>query len=228
LKRTKKEFVASEKFDGVSKMTSYICHEIKSPLTSIKMNIDMLLRNNDFSELTCKSLSVIRCEIMRLHNLITNILEYSKKEKLCLSEISLYDLVNSIENIFAPQFDEKGINFINRAYNHIVLGDIQRLKSVFILLIENSISAVSENGLIEISSSANNGKCSIFIRDNGYGIKNKENIFDPFFTTKENGTGLGLAIAKSIIERHEGKIKLISSKPGETIFEIKIKTGNSS
>ena len=224
LKIAQDELHKAEKFKGLAKMASYISHEIKSPLTSIKMNLDMLIRKNDLPGYACKSLLVIQSEITRLFNLTKNILEYSKQEEIKFSHIYLPQFFNSIYDIFTPQLEEKRIKFINKVEGCRILGDIQKLESAFILLIENSLAAVSENGTIEISSVSNNGNCSLFLKDNGCGIENKGQIFFPFYTTKKYGTGLGLVIAKDIIERHKGEIKLVSSKPGETIFEIILKT----
>ena len=223
LRQAQDELHQDEKLKGIANMASYISHEIKSPLTSMKINIDMVLRKNDLSESTYKSLQIVQSEISRLFNLLKNILEYSKQEKVSLTQIYLPEFIDTINNIFAPQFEEKGVRFINNIKEHRILGDVQRLQSVFILLIENSLEAIGENGIIEISSASCNGNCSIFIKDNGSGIMNKENIFEPFFTTKKYGTGLGLAIAKEILDKHNGEIKLVSSRPGETIFEIAVK-----
>ena len=223
LRHTQDELHQAEKLKGITNMASYISHEIKSPLTSMKINIDMLLRNNSLPESTHKSLQIVQSEISRLFNLLKNILEYSKQEKVSLTQIYLPEFIDTINNIFEPQFEEKGVRFINNIKEHKILGDVQRLESVFILLIENSLEAIGDNGTIEISSASCNGNCSIFIKDNGSGIMDKENIFEPFFTTKKCGTGLGLAIAKEILDKHNGDIKLVSSRPGETIFEIAVK-----
>ncbi len=81
LRLAQDELHQAEKLKGIANMASYISHEIKSPLTSMKINIDMLLRNNGLSESTYKSLQIVQSEISRLFNLLKNILEYSKKEK---------------------------------------------------------------------------------------------------------------------------------------------------
>lgn len=220
LKEKENKLQKVEKLKELAKMSSYIAHEIKSPLTSIKMNLDMLVRKNDLPEHANKSLSIVQSEVTRLLNLLKNILEYSKRERLSLTEIYLPDFVNSISDTFLSQFEEKDIRFVNNVLKDRVLGDIEKLKSAFMLLIENSIAAVSSNGIIEIYSNSTNGKCHIYIKDNGCGIDNNENIFEPYFTTKEYGTGLGLVIARNIIERNNGQINLLSSKPGETIFDV--------
>ena len=89
-------------------------------------------------------------------------------------------------------------------------------------MIDNSIECMEAGGVIEISTKKilEANKLSIFIKDNGNGVSDGQKIFEPFFTTKASGTGLGLSISQKIIEQHKGVLNLISSKPGETIFEI--------
>ena len=225
LRKTEKEFHAAEKFAALGKMASYVTHEIKTPLTSIKTNVDMLLWKNDLPEYVYKCLGIMRCEIARLFGLLSNIRESTKREEFKFSEICLYDLINSIHEIISPQLELKKIKFINNVSDYRILGDINKLKSLFMLLIENSMSAICREGKIEIYSTSVNSNCSIFIKDNGCGIETTEDIFKPFFTTKKEGTGLGLAIAKNITEKHNGDLKLVSSKPGETIFEVILRRG---
>ena len=225
LRNTEKEFRETEKFAALGKMASYITHEIKTPLTSIKTNIDILLRKEDLPEYVNKCLGIVQSEITRLFGLLSNIQQSTKQEEFKFSEIYLPDLFNSIHEIILPQLELKRIKFINNISEYKVLGDINKLKSLFMLLIENSMSAVSWEGQIEIYSTAVNGRCSIYLKDNGCGIDNMEEIFSPFFTTKKEGTGLGLTIAQSIIERHKGELKLVSSKPGETIFKVTLNRG---
>ncbi len=225
LRQTEKEFHDAEKFAALGKMASYITHEIKTPLTSIKTNIDMLLRKYDLPEYVNKCLGIVQSEITRLSGLLSTIRESTRHEEFKFSEIYLPDLFNSIHEIISPQLELKGIKFVNNVSDHKVTGDINKLKSLFMLLIENSMSAVSQNGQIEIYSTSANGNCSVFLKDNGCGVETIDDIFKPFFTTKKEGTGLGLTIAQNIIGKHKGDLKLVSSKPGETIFEVIINKG---
>ncbi len=220
LRKTEHEYFEAEKFASLGKMASYITHEIKTPLTSIKANIDMLLRKNDLPEYANKCLGIVQSELTRLSGLLSNIRESTRLEEFNLSEIYLPDLFNSIHEIISPQLELKDIKFISNIPGYKVVGDINKLKSLFMLLIENSISAICRDGQIEIYSTSVNGNCSLFLKDNGCGIETVDNIFKPFFTTKKDGSGLGLTIAQNIIEKHKGDLKLVSSKPGETIFEV--------
>lgn len=110
---------------------------------------------------------------------------------------------------------------INKVSNFRIKGDYKNLQTVFMHLIENSIESTNGNGIIEVYSEISGNDYSIFIKDNGCGIKESEKIFQPFYTTKTTGTGLGLTIAYNILKEHHAELSLLKSEPGETIFQIK-------
>ncbi|MFO7444821.1 MAG: PAS domain S-box protein [Ignavibacteriaceae bacterium] len=221
-KKAEEELRKNEKHAAIGKMAAYLSHEIKTPLASIKMNIDMLSRSLEIPKEKQKSFSIIQKEIKRLNNLLKNVLQFSRQVDLVYVNINFFNLVNNIKDFLEPSLIEKRIVFINNIKQVNIKGDYQKLHSALLHMIENSLEAITGSGAIEISSSVNrqNNKVSIFIKDTGCGIALTTHIFDPFFTTKSAGTGLGLSIAQKIIEQHNGKICLVSSKPGETIFEI--------
>ena len=105
LRNTEKEFRETEKFAALGKMASYITHEIKTPLTSIKTNIDILLRKEDLPEYVNKCLGIVQSEITRLFGLLSNIQQSTKQEEFKFSEIYLPDLFNSIHEIILPQLE---------------------------------------------------------------------------------------------------------------------------
>lgn len=205
----------------IGKMALYLTHEIKTPLSSIKLSIDILNQSIKGDELNAKTFNILRKEIKRLEKLLKDVLQFSKATELNITELNIYWLVENIREILAPVIQEKNITFINNIENVKIEGDYQKLLSAIMQLLENSVDAINYSGIIELKSKTNqDGSCDIIIRDNGCGIEDKEKIFEPFYSTKGSGTGLGLAIAKNIIEHHYGSIKLVDSKPGETIFEI--------
>lgn len=206
---------------GVSKMSAYLAHEIKTPLTSIKMNLTVLSRSLNLSEPQAKSFSMLKEEVKRLSNLLKDVLHFSRQKMPVLADVNLYLLLEYINNLMAPILDDKKISIINRLDNVVVKGDAKELQTLFLQLIENSIEAISHHGDIEIYSGIVENNLSIKIKDSGCGIDKAEQVFEPFFTTKDSGTGLGLAIARKIVEEHSGELKLLSSVEGETVFELK-------
>ena len=224
LRKATEELKKFEKLATIGKMTAYISHEIKTPLTSIKINVDLLERNNSINSDAQKSISIIQKEIGRLKNLLKNILQFSNPTNIYSPEINLFKKIENIHEFLKPLLDERKIILINNTSEHYIYGDAQQLRSLFIHMIENSIESMYTGGIIEINSELKGNYCHIYLKDNGCGMANTENIFEPFFTTKPSGTGLGLPIAKNIVDKHGGSISLVSSRPGETIFEIVLKS----
>jgi len=224
LKETNEELRRSERLAALGRMAAYVSHEIKTPLTSIKINLDILGNDNAIDSNSKKLLHIMQKEVKRLTNLLKNILMFSNQSKINFSDIDLKKLVEHVKEFLDPLLNEKNVTLFNNINGHYVYGDAQQLRSLFIHLIENSLESMEEGGKIELSSELRENQCYIYVKDNGCGIICPENIFEPFITTKSTGTGLGLPIAKNIIDKHNGTIKLVSTKEGETIFEITLST----
>ena len=227
MKKNEEELSKSEKFAEIGKQAAMLSHEIKSPLASIKMNIDILFNNLSLSENNQKSFQIVQKEIKRLEILLKNVLLYSRELNLAFLPVDLEKIIDNIKDLMKPVLHKQNINLLNYLNNLRVKGDYRNLQTVFLHLIENSIESMPNGGLIEIYSERQEDESySIFIKDSGCGICDNEKIFDPFFSTKSTGTGLGLSIARNIIKQHNWEISLLSSKPGETIFKILIKNDN--
>lgn len=225
LKEAERELLQAENFAALGKMAAYISHEIKTPLTSIKLNVDLLEQNCPADSDQKKSFTILQKEMKRLNNLLKNVLQFSKDASYYFSKINLYKKIESIHEFIKPLLAEHGITLLNNTDGSYIYGDPQQLRSLFIHLLENSIESINNNGEIEISSKTEGAECHVFIKDSGCGISNIKDIFEPFYSTKASGTGLGLPIAKNIAEKHKGILQLVSSKPGETIFEIILPAG---
>jgi len=231
-KQIEKESHEQEKFAVLGKMAAHLSHEIRSPLASISMNVDLLSKNLKLGERQQKSFEIIDEEIKRLNHLLKEILSFSGEFHLNKMNFDIKEAIENIYSIFKASFKCKNIKFVNSVNSQIIHADADKIKSVFICLIENSMEAIDNNGDIKVYSHCisndnifelfNDNIFEFFIKDSGCGLENNAKLFDPFYTTKEKGTGLGLPIAKNIIEKHGGTINLVSSRPGETIFKINL------
>jgi PAS domain S-box-containing protein len=225
--KNEEELRSAEKFAAIGKQAAMLSHEIKSPLASIKMNIDMLFNNLSMSENNQRSFQIVQKEIKRLEVLLKNVLLYSRELNLVFLPVDIEKLVDNIKELMKPVLIKQNIVLFNYLTNLRTKGDHRNLQTVFLHLIENSIESMPDGGIIEIySEHKEEGSFSVFIKDNGCGICDTEKIFDPFFTTKPSGTGLGLSIAKNILKQHNFVLSLVSSKPGETIFRILFTNNN--
>lgn len=225
-KKLEYEIIRSEKLASLGKMSATIAHEIKTPLTSIKMNIDMISKSNDLEPEDKESIEIISKEVNRLNKLVKEVLQISRTAPLSLDKISLHDFLDEVISQANSNESNKLIHFSNNSNNSEIFIDPDKFKQVFLNLFQNSIEAIQNEGKITITNFNNSEFIYIKIVDNGKGITDADHIFDPFYTNKASGTGLGLSISARIIEQHNGQLELISSKPGETIFQIKLPIEN--
>lgn len=221
-KYLEQQLAHSEKLAALGKMSAVLAHEIKTPLTSIKLNTDMLSESLKLNEEDKLAFNIISKEIIRMNNLVKEVLQFSRQIELNYSLVDIKELVESIFLGCKNKLDKKGITFKNAVAQEQVEIDAEKIKQVLLNLIDNSIESIDSAGTIEIYSKPKreNNTLSIFVRDTGSGIPEGQKIFEPFYTTKASGTGLGLSISQKIIEQHKGDLTLVSSKRGETIFEI--------
>lgn len=221
-KKLEDQLFKSEKLAALGKMAAVLAHEIKTPLTSIKMNADIIAEDLKLNPDEKENLAIIQTEINRLNNLVKDVLQFSRQMELDISVFNLFDMVETIKHQFQNKLKDKNISLFNNVDKVSLTADMDKLTQVFLNLIDNSIEAINSNGKIELKSSFDKERnhIKISVIDSGNGIKSELKVFEPFFTTKSSGTGLGLAIAQKIIEQHRGSIKLVSSESGKTVFEI--------
>ncbi|MEW5691851.1 MAG: ATP-binding protein [Candidatus Hydrogenedentota bacterium] len=220
-----------EKLMFLSQIAGELAHELKNPLSTIGLNIQLLIedcKEQQESEKTIKRLDRIKLEVDRLDRLLNDFLKIIRGYKLEPVKIELNHLIEEILIFLEPEATRKNIRIlpIYSKAKLIVNVDRNQMKQAIINVILNSIQATHSNGDIFIKIYKREKDAVIEIIDTGCGIK-KENlnkIFDPFFTTKENGTGLGLAATKRIIEEHAGSIKVFSEQGKGTQFLIFIKS----
>lgn len=214
----------AENLAELGRMTSYISHEIKTPLTAIKLNIEMLMEQLRDENSYTQSFRIMDKELNRLDKLLKDVLQFSRKKESQVRELRADQLLAQIEYLLEPVLTVRNISIINNISTEYVKGDPDELKTMFHQLIENSIEAIGSDGEIEFLSAidSKNKMHRIFMRDTGCGIKLSERIFEAFYTTKESGTGLGLSIVRQILENQHGDISLIYSEPGNTIFQISL------
>jgi len=204
-----------------------VSHELKTPLTSIKGFVETLLDGDlQDREITRKFMTIIFHEAERLNNIIRDLLDISKIEsgrtELGRKEVELIPLIDNIILSVDNRVKEKQLELKRDIQAQVVMGDENLLKEVFINLIDNSVKYTPSGGTIIIGSLRGEEETMIYVKDNGFGIpaENLSRIFERFYRVDKGrsremgGTGLGLSIVKHIVERHGGKVSVVS-EPGE-------------
>jgi signal transduction histidine kinase len=226
LDQTRRHLLDSEKFAAVGRVAAGVAHEIRSPLTSLKLRLFSLQKVLGDNPSHTANVSVMFDEITRLDNIIRNFLEFSRPPALKIKPCSLSLVLDKTLELLQYKFDVKqiAVHRTERPRLPSVLADPQQLMQVFINLLNNAIDALPDRGTIRIAAAIEfmDAQPMIVARigDSGPAIPAdlKEQIFDPFFSTKKDGAGLGLWISQRIMQEHGGRLELESSTAEETVF----------
>jgi len=231
LEKSRAALVKSEKISIWQNMAQQLAHEIKNPLTPIKLSAERVLRRwrnepENIGEIIENSMMAIIQETEGLSTLLNEFRTLSKPMEPSQSRTGLREPVEEIRNAYSSSYP--GVKFeIDYIETGITLKiDKNRLLQILTNLVVNAIDAMSGNGTIEIRSDLVKKRevcyCRISVKDSGKGIGIQEGrmIFTPYFTTKESGTGLGLPIVERIVNDHGGAIWFDSALGIGTTFYI--------
>ena len=208
----------NDKFSVMGKYTSQMAHDIKNPLSLIKLQVDYMKLKYATAEdeIMFDSLNNIEKAIGQITTQVNDVLNFMREAPTEFKKCDVNELINSsLESIKIPENVD-----IEVSENHgFVSCDEAKTKSVFSNVLYNAVQAVGDKGEINIGINEEENNIIISVQDSGEGIpeENLEKIFEPLFTTKKGGTGLGLANCKQILENQEASITV---KNNPTTFTI--------
>ena len=206
-------------FEAEKRLISDASHELKTPVSVIKTHCDVILQKERTKEELLETLKTIKTVSENMGKLIKDLLSLARLDAGILSpanfkNISLNECIQQAIQLTAPLAEKKQVSIKTSLVDDInIIGDKDRITEAFLNIIENAVNYNKDNGVVEITTSANNNNVNISIKDTGIGIKGDdlERIFERFYradaSRSTEGTGLGLSIAKAIIEAHAGEIK---------------------
>lgn len=215
-------------FQELAKLTGGLAHEIKNPLSTIKVNLKLITEDtqNDPGnpQRYLKKIDVVQKETARLEQILDDFLRFIGKSELNLQNTDINLLVSDMADFFTPQARAKNVTVrLGLAKIPITCKvDADMIKQVILNLFINATQAMAEGGELIIRTNMNEKYANIEISDTGTGIPPEkiDKIFLAYYTSRPAGTGLGLPIAKKIINAHNGNIT-VNSQPGKgTSFTI--------
>lgn len=219
----------AERMTHIGRITTSLSHEIRNPLSAIKMHLQMLEEyKHVLDEGARLNLTLSIKEVTRLENILGQLLDFARPLRLNYEASHINRMISSCVDLFKAQFEQKDLEISCRLDPDIptMHADEERLVQVIMNLLLNAFEASPQQGKIRISSQYHPYKdppiCRVSIEDEGSGIseKNARHLFEPFFTTKKRGTGLGLTNARHIIEAHGGHIEFENRDPQGAIFSM--------
>ena len=212
--------------------TRELVHEIRNPLNSINLNLQILEEDlsaenpNSPSEVQ-KRVRRIRGEVERLDRILTDFRRYANLPPLTFETCDLAPLIEEVLDFNEPEAQKQNVQ-VNREIQVLppVLIDQSQFKQALLNLIINGVQAMEDGGTLTVRAKPLDEGVQIEVEDTGQGIEPEQfdKIFDLFISTKEEGTGVGLTIVKQIIEGHGGRVN-VESNPGQgTKFSILLPT----
>ena len=223
--------IAAQKVGAWSDIARRIAHEIKNPLTPIRLASERLINhlntNKKFDKKVFEqSLNMINRQVDDIHHLVDEFSSFARMPSPKLKVINITNVVIEYLKPLVSSFDNIVINFGDKLNSALIMADEKQIRQAFGNLIKNSYENIStnniKNGKIWVSFDINKEFVSIYIVDNGTGIRSSDisKVTEPYYTTKKGGSGLGLAITKKIIDDHNGSIliKNLKSEDGISIL----------
>ena len=222
LRTMEQRLLQSERLATVGRFASQIAHEIRNPLNSISLNIELL--EDEFKDSNSEARGLIRSalrELDRLNGIVNEYLQFARFPKPSLRRGRIDGVIQSVVESFRPPARIR-LTVRHAESTPLVWLDDQLLRQVLDNLTRNAVEAIEDTGSIDIETDVIERFVVIRVRDSGVGIPEsvQSKLFEPFFTTKPHGTGLGLATSQQIMFEHNGHL-LVESQPGKgTMFSL--------
>jgi signal transduction histidine kinase len=209
LEKVNTEKSRMERLSALGEMATTVAHETKNPLNSIRLATSYLKKNFQ-GEILSEFLSIIEEEVMRLNEITSDFLGFSKPAPLKVKATDINAIVKSTVELVRQEATDKNIEVIILTDEHVppIPCDFSRMKQAILNLLLNAIDASTAGDSIILITEVAGARIKLSVQDTGRGIPPEEieNIFKPFYTTKTRGSGLGLAIVDRIVKEHKGEI----------------------
>ncbi|HEY6081132.1 MAG TPA: ATP-binding protein [Polyangiaceae bacterium] len=220
--RANEQLVAAERLATIGKMAAHVTHEIRNPLSSIALNLELLEEElPPGAEEANSLLRAIKAEVERLAGLSEQYLSVARQRPHELRPEKLSEIVEEACEFVRRELAQAGatLSFVNDADERVLPIDEAQIRQALLNLLRNAREAMPQGGHVEVSlRTAADGGIDLTVDDEGVGMPEatRQRLFEPFFTTKQHGTGLGLAITRQIAEAHGGHISVEQRQPKGT------------
>jgi signal transduction histidine kinase len=229
IEETSRKLIEAEKLATIGRLATAMAHEIRNPLTAIKLNIQKVGKSPALASIERDQLEIADSGIRQVERIVKDVLSYARAPRLTKDWFSLETLLDAALRFAEEQLDEKQVT-IKKEYGNLpsIHVDGDRLRQVFLNILLNSAEALPQDGTLLLRThleEKEGEKIAVMeIEDNGCGIERKHlaSVFEPFFTTKSMGTGLGLTNARKVIELHKGVVDIESLPSRGTTVRIRL------
>lgn len=220
------EALRTRQMATLAQLATGVAHEIRNPLTSIKMLIQVNLASFAKAGLPTDDLELVEQEIRRMERSVSSLLDYARPEKSELTQFAIQEVTRRTVQLISCRCELQKVQLTVVAPSQAIqlLGDPAQIQQLLLNLVLNSLDAMPNGGNLELETTLNDSEIEIAVRDSGPGIEANmmDNLFTPFVTNKPNGVGLGLGICRRIAESHHGSLNGSNRPTGGAQFLLKL------
>jgi len=223
LQSAQNEILQSEKLAAMGYLSAGMAHEIRNPLNSISLFIQLMRQTTKEPDQLEYQAKILK-EVDRIDSIIRKLLDSSRRTRSISSNVQLDQVIDTVIEAFSPQIETRKI-LVDRRYHCIpspITADPIELEQIFTNLFLNALDAMGHGGKLAIEVFQMEGRVIARVRDSGEGIAEDllSSIFEPFFSTKSRGTGMGLPVAQRIARMYEGSMEVEHSSSEGTTFRL--------
>jgi two-component system sensor histidine kinase HydH len=222
-----REMLRAEQLSAVGQLAASVAHEVRNPLTAVKMLVEVALRSENRKPLTLDDLRVIHREVARLEQTVQGLLDFARPPAPQRSTCDLRSLVTDALELVRARARQQRVEIVTTLPDVAVSGDVDRaqFRTVLVNLLLNALDAMPQTGRLEVRLDESPASGVILtVADTGAGIAPElaGRLFTPFVSTKPTGTGLGLSISRRIVEEHGGQLTADNRSEGGACFTIEL------
>jgi signal transduction histidine kinase len=220
-------------YNELAELAGSLAHEIKNPLSVIRMNVDLLaedLADGSAGRVRRASARVdmVQDQCTRLENLLNDFLKFARVRTLDLLPGNLNEPVQSVLDLFSSQACEQNVRILPHLDSDLptILLDMETLHAALVNLVKNALESMPDGGDLTVITRIARQGVALDLIDTGQGVDDQTamHMFEAFYSTKEGGSGLGLPAARKIIEAHGGRISVESARGRGTKFTLDFPT----
>ncbi|MFO0970562.1 MAG: ATP-binding protein [Gemmataceae bacterium] len=224
LRRQEQEILRAQQLSAVGQLAASVAHEVRNPLTSIKMLVEAALREQKPRPFTQENLRVIHGEILKLEQTVQEFLDFARPPAPRKGVCDLREIAQRASDLIKARARQQRVEVEVETPEAPVEVEVDggQLTSVLVNLLINALDAMPNGGRLSVSLQRTGEESQFQVRDTGIGIEAKmlERLFTPFVSTKETGSGLGLSISRRIVEDHGGTLSGGNHAEGGACFTL--------
>jgi signal transduction histidine kinase len=228
LQQSQRQALRAEQLAAVGQMAAGLAHELRNPLTSMKLLVQAAAEHNAAHALSRRDLGVLEEEITRLERLIQTFLDFARPPHLEKQTFAIQSMLEQLVDLVSARAEQQDIRLQTELPSEpvVVRADRGQIRQVVLNLLLNAFEAVAQGGEVRVRLGALSSErwLTLRVEDTGPGLPPRlgQEIFEPFVSTKETGLGLGLSICKRIVEAHGGEIDGGDRPEGGAWFTVRL------